>query len=121
MNRNYFIVTKLALLILNGCAGFESVIQYSGAKVTYYKNDDDTYRISENAKESKLMVTQSFGKIIEESYSRGKSLGFFDVPAPTEKIKKAVIEYLHSTGRQCIIEKINEISTVRWEFIYSCN
>ena len=120
MIRKLFALSILSLL--TGCASISYITEtYNEAKLVEVAMPDDTYRIFDNPKISKIMVTSSIGSALGQGLGKGLTLGAAETIPPRPKFQAAAEKFLADDGRKnCKIKDGYLLISPQFEFIYDC-
>lgn len=124
---------------LIGCAGLNYALEnYSGVAVVNHVikpadggpdtveingklvNRTKSYRIFDKPAESRLMITASLSDSAGQGVAEGLTIGMVDQSPPTVVYEQAAINFLRSTGRNCVAHKTFLIVKPQYEVQYSC-
>lgn len=110
------------ILCLGGCGAVDETLQsYDAPTVKKFAvKDVDTFRIEDDAKEGRIVITMSRMAIASASLNSILTFGTSYADAPEPIMKSAVMSYLKSAGRDCSTSEEKELSRMRWEFRYQC-
>lgn len=113
----------IALIIpLCGCGVIGDAVQASESSEVkkFDVKDIDTFRIIEDAEESRITIEASPMRIVGAELNDIFTFGTSYSDMPETIMKSAALGYLQSTGRQCSIEEEKKLSRMLWEFKYQC-
>jgi hypothetical protein len=115
-------LTLSGFLLLTACAGMSYALEnYGDVKVQEITMKDDTYRIFDKPKESRMMVTSSIGGAMMQGGGKGLTLNTVDTTPPLPMFRAAARAWLNKTGRShCKITDGYLILNPQYEFNYSC-
>ncbi|MGE3230370.1 MAG: hypothetical protein AB7J30_13135 [Hyphomicrobium sp.] len=120
--RTRFVMAVVGTLALSGCAGLNYIYEnYQGTPLAEFQNEDDTFRIFDKPQESRLMITPSLGTTMVSGAVSGATFNAVSTAVPKPVYEKAVLGYLQSTGRACMVVDGALLVTPQWEFKYRCD
>jgi hypothetical protein len=113
------VVAGLALAV-SGCAGFNYVMEnYNGTPTQHFTSSAGVpYRIFDKPAESRLMITPSL--VASGAYGTAKGLTLGVVTPPTDQYRAAALEFLSSTGRNCVATSVEIVYDPQTEIRYQC-
>ncbi len=110
---------RLALALLavtTGCAGIDYVNdEYRDAHLVSTSYGGRTFNVFEHVDRNRALVTPTFGA----SFASGATFG--GTASPQVHYERAVLAYLESTGRRCVITKSQLVLKPNYEVFYDCD
>lgn len=117
------IMPFIAAAFLVGCAGANYAIEnYTGVNPVSWKSptSQKNYRFFDKPAENRLMVTLGFGDAAAQGFGQGITLGAADTRTPEIVYQDAAIEWLKSTGRNCVATNTFLVIEPQYEVRYNC-
>lgn len=118
-------VTAAIATLLTGCVDAPSAdtLRYFDAtygKVAYQEvtNDEDTWRVLDNTREGKLLVTPSIDTAISSGKAEGATLGLVETAPRQESFQRVAETFLKK--RKCSVSDARKITRLDYEFTYTC-
>lgn len=118
-------VTTAIITLLTGCVDAPSAdtLRYVDAtygKVVYQEVTDteDTWRVFDNAREGKLIVTTSLDTAISSGKAEGATLGLVKTAPQQESFQRVAETFLKK--RKCSVAEARKITRLDYEFSYIC-
>lgn len=105
---------------LGGCAGFDEAVEisdeYSETPVVVYEDTGGSWRIADKAMEGRLKIGPSLARSFSAAF--GGTVTF--VEQPREEYEAAVVGWLASSGRTCMVTSGQLLVSPQWEYRYAC-
>ena len=110
------------MLLLSQCGAIDDAAQTLDAPTTkkFAVKDVDTFRISDDIRESRITITASSAAIGSAALNGFFTFGLSNPDIPQTIMKSAVVSYLKSTSRNCNVDEGTELSRMHWVFQYQC-
>lgn len=113
-----------ACALLAGCQSMSYGLQtYGSLKPVPFDSQTtgDSYRIKDIPDEQKLLITPSLGDAFKVGAARGATFGISNPESQAVFFQRAAMEYVASTGRQCMSTGMTKIVDMQYEITYRCD
>ena len=114
------LIAVAGCLGFGSCAGFDEAVEisdeYSETPIMEYEDAGGSWRIADKAAENRLKIGPSLARSFSAAF--GGTVTF--VEQPREQYEAAVLGWLASSGRTCMVTSGQLLVSPQWEFRYAC-